>query len=66
MDNENFVLVVHRLAVPILKIVLELELELPEHLALEPKCTIWPWVSQRHSRGSLCNGSEDEDEFEFD
>jgi hypothetical protein len=28
---------------------LELELELPEHLAPEPRCTIWPWVSQRHS-----------------
>jgi hypothetical protein len=34
----------------ILKIVeLELELELPEHLAPEPRCTLWPWVSQRHS-----------------
>ena len=34
----------------ILKIVeLELELELPEHLAPEPRCTLWPWVSQRRS-----------------
>jgi len=28
---------------------LDLELELPEHLAPEPRCTLWPWVSQRHS-----------------
>src|SRR5262249_49403675 len=37
----------------ILKIVLELELELewPEHLPPEPRCTLWPWVSQCHSQG---------------
>ena len=40
--------------------------KLPEHLALEPRCAIWPWVSQRLSWGSLCNGSEDEFEFEFE
>ena len=45
----------------ILKIVLELELELPEHLAPEPRCTLWPWVSQCHSQGY---GFEDEFEFE--
>ena len=33
----------------IVELVLELELELSEHLASEARCTLWPWVSQRHS-----------------
>ena len=52
-DNGNFVPLSIGLRCQILKIVLELvldlELELPEHLAPEPRCILWPWVSQRHS-----------------
>src|SRR5262249_56095269 len=33
----------------VLELVLELELEWPEHLAPEPRCTLRPWVSQRHN-----------------